>query len=440
MKKSELRKITDPFVKFKLMQRLGDIFLRIGEYIRRVNKEEEWKNFQETLSPINWGFEEIKSKKINSIANKIKVRIFHQQSNMWNAISSVCDEFVCDDKYDVLVVLTGSAYNLCSQVEQMKQLNLQYIVAQDYSFESDKPDILLIYNSWVWYSFPKHLWEARKYTKFIIEIPLWTRDNFGSIFTAHEILYWKEIKPDYCIVDQYMYKKYSEFDKFNKYKLFGHPKLDILYRRIKNKVEIPVFWKKLKEKKILVFVTDHGLTMNGVYQDCAFDIYVKNIFKFFIENEDYGLIFRPHDSYINDLLHSFWSYSDYQYLKKMIDNSSNIVWDDTDDFTLSYSIADAIISDLNCDLTASAFLINKPVAVLHRNDMETRAYSPEITDYYININSLEDLDKFFKEFELNNDTMKKLRNEKLKNTIYSFNGKNGKEIKEFIEKKFFETR
>lgn len=441
MNKCDLRAITDPFTKTFIAKKVGSLCLRIGEYIRRINKEEQWKKLQEDLSPVNWGLNPVcRGTIFESVSGKVKVRIFHQQASMWNAISSVYEQFAKDEKYDILIILTGSAYNLCAQTEQMIHLDAKYINARDYSFEEDKPDILLIYNSWVWNSFPKNLWSARKNTKLIVEIPLWTRDNSGSIERAHYDLHWDEIKPDACIVDQYMYNAYTAFDKKHRYQLLGHPKSDFIYRRLHIICEVPKSWDKLKGKKTLVFVTDHGLTMDGVYQDCAFDIYAKDIFNFFIEHDEYAMIFRPHDSYINDLLHSFWSFADYQYLRRMIDSSTNIIWDDTDDFTVAYSMADAVISDLNCDLTASAILLDKPVAVLHRNDMATRAYSPEITNHYVNIHSQQELKDFFCEFAMGNDSLRAERNGNIQNVVCSFDGKNGERIKTFIEKEYLKKK
>lgn len=439
MRKNSIRKYLDPLARTHLANRIGKAFLRVGEYIRRVNKEEDWNYYQEVLSPINWGFEDLNTNKQYIKRNdKIRVRIFHQQASMWNAISSVYSQFAKDEKYDILVILTGSSYNLCAQIEQMEEIKATYIVAKDYNFKFDKPDILILYNSWVWYSFPTNLWEARQNTKLIIEIPLWTRENFGTISLAHRSLYWNEINPDYCIVDRYMYEKYKEFDPQHEYILFGHPKTDVVYQYMHNHNCIPASWEKIREKRTLVFVTDHGLTLNGVYQDCAFDIYGKDIFKFFSQHKEYALIFRPHDSYINDLLHSFWSFADYQYLRKMIEKSENIIWDDTNNFALAYSIADAVISDLNCDLTASAILIDKPVAVLHRNDMETKAYSPEITDCYTNIFSSSELMQFLEEFMKGEDPNRETRTANFHNVTCSFDGKNGVRIKEFIEDKYFQ--
>lgn len=434
MKKEKIRKLTDEIVKINLIKKLGFLFLRIGEYVRRINKEKEWEELKNRLSPIEWLEEEKIEKKYSSHLKKKKIRFFHQQANMWNAISSLYEEFKKDENYDVLVILTGTSYNLCAQINQMKEIGAQYIEAVDYSFTEDRPDILIIYNSWNWESLPKHLWLARKYTKKIIEIPLWTRDNFGSINTAIHKLYWDEIKPDYCLVDKYMYDKYIKSDTKNKYLLFGHPKLDILHKKLNKEKKIPDSWKKLKGKKIMLYATDHGLTLDGVYQDCAFDIYAKNIFEFFRKNTEYGLIFRPHESYINDLLRTFWSATDYNYLKNVIENSPNIIWDETDDFTTAYSIADGLILDLNCDITATAILLNKPVAVLRRNDIKTRAYSPEITDCYTNVFNIEELQYFFQEFREGNDKQKSVRNDNIKNIVYSFEGDNGEKIKKFIEK------
>lgn len=439
MSKRGIRAICDPIAKTSLSKKIGFFCLRIGNYIRRINREEEWSKLQENLSPINWGYRESVDEVNKEISSdKIKVRILHQQATMWNAISSVYEQFATDNKYDVLIILTGSSYNLCAQKEQMQKIGAKYIKACDYSFPVDKPDILLIYNAWVWNSFPTNLWAARDNTRMIVEIPLETRVNISTLEQAYKNLYMNEIKPDACIVDQYLYNLFNAFDKKYQYTLLGHPKTDVIIQRKNSKFDLPLGWDKLKGKKTLVFVTDHGITMDGVYQDCAFDIYAKDIFSYFLEHDEYNLIFRPHDSCINDLLHSFWSFADYEYLKKMIEKSPNIVWDTTDDFTMAYSKADAVISDLNCDLTASAILLNKPVAVLHRNDIETKAYSPEITDHYTNIHSRDDLMNFLlNEFVMGKDSLKEERNKNIKNVVCSYDGKNGKRIKKYIEDIYF---
>ena len=86
------------FVRSRCVNKLGRAFLRFGNYIERVNYQDYRIEMQKRLSPANWHDDNsngiVKINNARQTANKIKVRILHQQANMWNAVEVLCEELM----------------------------------------------------------------------------------------------------------------------------------------------------------------------------------------------------------------------------------------------------------------------------------------------------------------------------------------------------------
>ncbi len=87
--------------------------------------------------------------------------------------------------------------------------------------------------------------------------------------------------------------------------------------------------------------------------------------------------------------------TDLELLRLFCKNSENIVWDETLDYSYAYSIADAVITDINCGISISALPLDIPVAVLERYDgNHCEPLYPEVYQSLYKICSLEDLEEF----------------------------------------------
>lgn len=427
---------------FKLAQtticrKLNKLFVRITDYIDRANYTDYRIEMQKRISPVNW-FELQQSSGLNKKLELdvkdacYKIRVFHQQSNMWNSVASLCDELKKDDNVDLCIILTGTKMDLAGLKEQMESNGLQYIEASDYKPEEDLPDAVIVYHPGAWPSYPDKLKQIGNYAKAVINLPLYIINPFSSVDKLIWNFHHDELKDSMCILDRYTYSIVTEHDqKYKKYVCAGNPKFDSIYSVFYSEVSQNK-WEKLEGKKVYLWATDHGMTLNETYQDVSFDLYASSIFSYFDKNTDKALIFRPHSTLIKELMRTYWSIDDYTYIKKYINSSPNMIWDDTNDYAYAYKIADAIITDINCDVIGSSLVSNKPIAVLCRFDSEVRSYNPTITRDHINISSVRELYDFFEDINNCIDRKKKERKQLFERIVSSFDGNNGKRIKQLI--------
>lgn len=424
----------------KYSKRLGKFFSRMSNEFDKYNYSQFKNNMFNRMRP-----EQIFGTLVNDMQHfysdedpgKVKVRIFHQQANMWNSIKSVYYAFCSDPAYSVRVVLTGLGPDYADLYSQMKELQVPFIGTNDYDVESDRPDISIVYLPMIWPRLNNNLVNLSQYSKLTVSIPVMLVFS-GNPKKFKQQLSNSTLKPDYCFLDKLTYEVMNEYDTdFQDYLEIGHSAYDSLYNS-KIDYHLPKDWKKIEGKKILVWSSDHGLRSTFVSQDVAVDLYFKSIVDYFSQHNDCALIFRPHTSYIRELiLNGYWSYSDYESMRKMFDNSPNMIWDDKPDYSYSFCCADMFLCDVNCSMNFSSLLINKPSAVLLRNDMPVEEYSKKLTDSYYHIRSENDLISILDKVLLyGQDPMFEKRQLARKNCVSSFDGKNGIRIKEKIAELF----
>ena len=184
-------------------------------------------------------------------------------------------------------------------------------------------------------------------------------------------------------------------------------------------------------------MTDHGLRMYLTSDEVSFDLYFKELIRYFDEHKDCGLILRLHFALIKELLSTYWSINDYKNFVKYCNSSSNIVWDETDDYLNGLSIADASLVDVNCTLVYFVLASNKPIAVPLRYDMPVVVNNPDLLEYYYKIKSKSDLIAFLEEVRTGIDSTKEKRQEAFDKYIETFDGKNGERIFNIIVDKYF---
>jgi metal-responsive CopG/Arc/MetJ family transcriptional regulator len=369
---------------------------------------------------------------------RIKVRLFHQQANMWNSVASLYEELLKDNRLQPVVVLTGTHQDIGRLVDQMDRSGYSYVLTDKYDITVDLPDISIIYHPIAFAGLPESLKHMRRYSKMVISIPIMVKLSFATpeefIWNLHN----NELKPDYCLLDKMVYRIISPRDvSYERYIEMGNPKFDSVFHMLETEVEYPLGWKKLNGKTVVMWATDHGISLNSVYPDVAFDIYAKDFFSYFSDKPDMALVFRPHSTYINELIKTFWSLADLNKIIRFCAESPNIVWDDTDDYSLGYKLADAIVTDVNCDVIISALATKKPIAVLWRNDISVKSFNPHITESYYNIHSPKELMKYLDDIRAGKDEMYQQRMELIRSTMKDFDGKNGRRIKMFILDEYF---
>lgn len=354
---------------------------------------------------------------------KIKVRIiFWGHYVLWNAMQSVVEAFRKDDRFELLIVCVTNDIDTLACVRQYGT----YIKYKNYDIQADEPDIV-IYNV-------AGFNVKSDNSKLRVFIPC-TIINGAERDSQREVRVWQkrlrnEMKADVCFCEKNLYKRFLGIDTGAEWVLSGNPKLDLIYEKTKFPPEMPASWKKIKDKKVILWAFDHNWNTTGV----TFDLYAQAFFKYFLEQKDLGLIIRPHECYPKELIiQHIWTEQDIQRLKQYCENTPNIIWDDSFDYGLAYSMADAVITDINCGITISALPLDVPIAVLQRFDGYPGVPQyPDVMEALYQITGHEELFAFFEMILKDEDPLKESRQAMKEEYIANFDGKNGQRIKDRI--------
>lgn len=377
--------------------------------------------------------------KLLSEEGKIKVRlIFWGGSYLWNAIESLYLAFENDDKFDVKVIIYG-AYEVDKKKRRLDSLNVKNTLMSKYNAELDKPDIVCFFPGYGMDTYKKEDYDKlRAYAKLFISIPF-SLVKFSNVPIKEHLnkLINTDLgkKVDYFIFDRLIYGEIKESDYKNDKRFIeiGNPKFDVLFRAISDteKKELPEEWNKIKNKKVVLWTTDH----NWNNSNCVtFDLYARHIFNYYKNKDDFALIFRPHPVYINELLsNNVWSQNDLEEFRSYFKQSSNMIFDETSEYALAYSVANGIMADMNCGITITGLVLDKPIANLRRFDSEQKQPAhPKVLENQIVIDSLDACTNFLDSVYEGNDYMSEERNKAFDMSVSHFDGKNGNRIKDFI--------
>lgn len=373
-------------------------------------------------------FEDMQS--IDKNNETIKARFFvFGKLNLWSACETVVKAFMSDRRFDVLLVM-AMYHN--EYATRLRKEGVSFVISKDYKYDIDNPDIA-IFNCDL--PFCKEWMKKTKKTKYkaIVSAFLINGVNDADVNTKlYKDPLFKEI--DDYIISEHLYKRVGkETDLF---KSFTNPKFDIIFNEINKDNNIPMEWNKLKGTKTVLWAFDHGWTLN----DCTFDLYIKPFIQYLEGCNELSMILRPHVSLIDEYKRAnIWSDSDYYLLKRYFSDSSNMVWDEGDDYGMAYSLADAVITDVNCGITLSATVLDVPIAITHRFDGGyCNSQYPEINECHYHINNPDDAFSFFNMIIKGEDPKKEERNRIKEEYITNFDGKNGERIKNYIVKRYEE--
>ena len=361
---------------------------------------------------------------------KIKVAFFFGGGvQLWNSIKTLVAEFQCDQKYSIKVVLLGNVKSSKYDIIKKDVNNLVY--SEEYDVEEEKADIAFL-NPYA--EMPiEWLKKISDNTRLFCQIPFVLVKNKKDIRDhCKMILHNLDIGVHFSIHDKLIYDE-MRFSGILDERIIniGNPKFDNIYNIVNNKnLLYPSKWQKLKDKKIILWTTDHVWSLGNI----TFDLYFEKIFQWFQNEEAMGLIFRPHPLYIQELVEEkIWDKEQIECLKDFFHKSKNMVFDDSADYSLAYKMADGIICDINCGITVSALPLGKPLAVMRRyDDFKEEPLHPMITDKLYHINSISEAYQFFEMVNNGMDPKKQQREEAAKIAINNFDGKNAKRIKKFI--------
>lgn len=363
--------------------------------------------------------------------DKIKVRIVHSTPSIWNSIDTICSEFKNDLLYDLLIIGKEG-------VQDVKKYGYKYAIWDDYTFEYDKPDIVILTNIFEKVPDPE---KCRKHAKLVVVVPGFTI-QYEETLEQH----WENMQkgfgmcnPDYYLFDPYLYNKYRESIFFNEKMVeMGNAKFDGLYQAMQEKTYLEG-WEKLRDKRTVLWAESHGVSpSHDMMKQISFDIYAKTIFEYANYNQELGIIFRPHPAFIQEMInYGFWSMKELQRIKQYCDDSPNIVFDDTSTYNNAFSVSNGVITSAFCGIIYSALPTLKPICACYRSGEDT-PYEPDLVKNCYSVYRNEDIVEFLDMIRDNKDSMFLQRQAASDKYIKNFDGKNGWRIKEFIKEKYFE--
>lgn len=374
---------------------------------------------------------------VKAVKRKIKIRILYESSVLWNTLERVASAFRKDTKYDLkIIVINQIKSNEIDCIEKhLKEFS--YIWEEEYKIEIDQPDIFTLSHL-----YSKHnLDTIRYFSKFVIFISaaLLPYTSSLDLFWQHRMKNVTKYNPDYYLFDSFMYHKLKEYGYESKKLVeMGNAKYDGIYEANQNK-NLPMEWTKLKGKKIVSWITDHGVYGEIISSEISFDIYAKSIFRYFEKHPDMGLIFRPHFNFLKELeRYNIWSKEDFREFRAYCEASPNIIFDETLSYDIAYACSDGIIMDMCSGTTLSALPLLKPVCITYRSRERGELFHEEVLSNYYSAYDKSDILDFIEIVKQDKDLMFDLRKEASKKYVKHFDGKNGQRIKDFIEEKYLE--
>lgn len=365
---------------------------------------------------------------------KIKVRITYSNSNFWNAINLLIQAFYEDSIFDVVIIIAAITDCEAEKItKQLLQKGYRYFLFDEYQLEWDKPDILILTNSFDKMASQEK--NSRKYARLIVAEDMqliWYKTESVDQFWEKREKAYERHQPDFYLYDSLLYQEIKGSRYFSEKIIeMGNPKFDGIYAMIQNKKYFGR-WEKLKSKKCVLWTTGHGIGIN------SFDLYAKTIFEYAANHLEFGLIFRPHHAFIEEMLNfGYWSTEDLKKLKKYCDYTANVVYDDTETYDISMSISDGILTDVFCGIICSALPTLKPICVTYRSKEVIPCHEELLKNYYCAYNT-KDIKVFFDMILNGKDTMLHLRKQASKIYIKNFDGKNSLRVKEFVKEKYFD--
>lgn len=363
---------------------------------------------------------------------KLKIRIVYPTGTSWNSIGSICKELSKDPKYDLLILVE----NYPRYVSIVAAKDYSYCIMDDYSLKNDKPDVLIATSYCI--SRPEISFEGcHNYVRFVISAfpNVVVNETSNDLHWQYVSRAYKYLNPDYYFFDKLLLQTADSYISHNHIVEMGNPQFDDLFEKVSLTNDMPTEWRKLKGKKVFLWATDHGLRDDIRIESISVDLFISKMIRFFAAHNEYGLIIRFHPFLIRELStdSAFWSPYDFARIKKYCEESDNIVWDETSDYTIAFKTSDAMFVDANCSFIISYLVTNKPICRLLRDDCPEKLIHEELRDAYYYANNEAEMEHFINMVVSGSDCLKEKRKWAFEKSVLFFDGKNGERIKGFID-------
>lgn len=373
----------------------------------------------------------------------IKVRLMYDYGLfMWNSVESLLKAYASDERFDVCVVFWEDYFSFPEGQKLANEIGINSVCIRDYHLEEDSPEIVLTMVMATVSVYRRTYYEEwQKHSKLFVALSGMLMMNLSptdfAAMPAQVAPRLRKFGLDYCFWDSLIYNKLKSdgFDMLGCVEM-GNPKFDAIYEQL-NQIHdtLPEGWKKLRGKTTFLWAGTHEYWI----EECTFDEYAKTLFDYFAEHHETGLIFRPHPQLINELKKDgLWTENEIKRIKVFFQTTPNIVWDENTDYSLSYQMADAIITDAGCGVTVSGLATLKPICACFSTKSPKYFCFPELFDGLYQVQSEQEMLDFFELIQRGEDPLKERREQAFQKCVCHFDGKNGQRMKDFITEKYFE--
>ena len=374
---------------------------------------------------------------------KIRVVFFVNEYSTFPAIKSVYDEmnndksFMCD-----LVHIPFNHSNKTNSIEN--EINDYYengyneiIESDDYDLTKKSPDIVIYLKPYDLIPKQFYIDEIEKVVDRIIYIP------YGVNTVDDEEIYkyayslpienksWMYVS--HCKHDKRMAEKYS-INRGKNFFVIGHPKMDLIYEDLSNKPLYQDIIKRANGRKIFLYNPHHSVNEN--YKWGTFKLFGLDILKYFNDNKDVFLIYRPHPLLYGALQKEYSNNKEFfKKYEKLLD-SENIFYDNTGDYLVSMHLADYMISDANSFVSEFTFY-NKPV-IYTMFPNNNKICNKDLKSIIYVARNLNETFNYIEKLKNDIDPLKQKRIKKIK-TIFKYDENNRvcNKIVEIIKKEFY---
>ncbi|WP_438348854.1 CDP-glycerol glycerophosphotransferase family protein [Paenibacillus sp. FA6] len=390
------------------------------------------------ISKIKKIINDVRGKIIDDVKTELEIAFMPYKASMWDSLESIYKEAENDPNCTCYVVpipyyeknADGQIIRFCYEGNQFPK-DVNTIPFEMYDFENRRPDIIYIHNPFDESNIltmvnPRFYSDnLAQYTDMLVYVPYYVPGS--SETQAIHVL------PSLKNMTKIIAQSNNAEDAYvangidaNKILNLGSPKLDAMLTAVKEQRELPFYWKEtIKNKKVLLFNT-------GIADLLSMGTWLKQIeqiLNYFIDHEQYVLIWRPHPlteitlkTMRPNVLEAF------EMIESKVKVASNIIIDNSSDIYPAVVVSDGIITDYSSVLL-QYIITEKPVLGLLSEKMleQDRYYYADYLGCYFT-NQDVTVSQFVEMVECNEDFKKEERISRFKQSISNADGTCGKKI------------
>lgn len=394
---------------------------------------------------------------INRIESKWRAVFLPYKVSMWTSLESIWQAAYDDPSCDALVIPIpyydiGSSNDITLKYEGDKFQDYIPITPYDkYNIEVENPEMIFIHNPYddannltrvpeIFYSST-----LKENTGCLVYSPYFTYAAYNPGRTDFQYAVPGARNADFIIVQSERVKDIFRSYGHPESKLLavGSPKIDAVVAKMKQPINIPIEWEiKLKDRKVFLLNThlsyfpqsSTNTTKSGDYAVR----YYNEILKAIINKPGCALIWRPHPLLETMLKERFPKCFLYiKEISRIIEESDNCVIDRTGDYSLAFTLSDALISTYS-SLINEYMVTGKPVMIFQRKASEEEIERAPINrnlNYFRFKPDGMTFDDFIDMICNEKDPLKEKRMEMISKAFLNIDGTAGKKAYEVLSRK-----